>query len=443
MTSPPVSIPDALPEDEEGIIFVASPTGDQDNDDEPGLIDEPETLQEGPVRHDNPQSQRREHPHRDFNQRGPSRDAKHPVHLRQHKRYGHRRDHRDEAQIRELARRCAILEESVLVTREALEIERRVAIRQENELRSLLAQTEERAAKWDASEAFGGATGEPDGEEIIMAFHQLNGGVLDLSLTITRGLHPDDLGVALHPASIEIFLQRNIKTHLFLRPMLTLAATAGVTVQDALVPLCQCIMHSFLVEFIFWPFFPGLVGEQNEYFYNLRGRIYAQESQERAGRWRAITYRAAASARDDPALAAHIATQFFTLLADLLRAVLPPGNFYAAELFPNLIGRTADIVLSAIRWQDTARMVYTSCDYEVFFPVPEMQVLDDEMQAVELPTRARDAMGMEEGARGEVVLLPITLGLRATRGRGVVSTKATCTVISKASVLAVAPARVG
>ncbi|EJD49794.1 hypothetical protein AURDEDRAFT_150532 [Auricularia subglabra TFB-10046 SS5] len=340
-----------------------------------------------------------------------------------------------------LRRRIGELQTELDETREALAIEHRVAVKREMELSELAAENNclrENQPGFEAAKAFSTSESEPDSQPLIKAFETLNLGVLELALQVSKELHPDYLAVRLHPSNVETFLRRNVKGQVYLRTILTRSAAGGVAIRDVIVPLCQCIVHSFLAEFIFWPFFPGLVGSQNEFFYKLRDRIYSQQSQEKAARWRSITYQAAASDRNNEALATHITKEFFAILEDVLRSLLPQGKFVADDLFPKLAPRAAALVVTAMVWQDTARMQYTSHDYDVFFPLSGAAILDEEMEIVQLSAAAGKAIGIRTGQAAQTVLLPLSLGLRATRSESAMpGDEKNCRTISKAKVLVI------
>ncbi|EJD33070.1 hypothetical protein AURDEDRAFT_177844 [Auricularia subglabra TFB-10046 SS5] len=271
------------------------------------------------------------------------------------------RSHHDETPP-DMWRRVRELEAELLETRNALAVERHTAGQKTKEVKELVIENSRLRFELDGVHSMQtpmSAETEPE-SEATLTFASLNRGVLEFALQISHSLHPHDLMVRLHPSRIDPFLRRNVMADALLRPILMRGATARVPMHNVIVPVCRCMLNSFLSEFIFWPYFPGLLGNQNGVFYNLKDRIYAQQPQRTAALWRSITYEAVASDRKTQALATHVTQGFFSLLADLLQAMLPPENFVAADVFPKLVPGATALVLAAMGWQDTARMRYTS-----------------------------------------------------------------------------------
>jgi len=128
-----------------------------------------------------------------------------------------------------------------------------------------------------------------------------------------------------------------------------------------------------------------------------------------AARWRSLTYRAVSGGRDDSELAGAIASEIIEMLSELLRAVLPPGNFESGQLVDQYAAAVG-LVSAALRWQDAVRGCSISVEYDVFMPLPGELFVQSDMHAVEL-------LGGQLGTRTQTatrVLLPVSLGLRST-----------------------------
>ncbi|KAH7106626.1 hypothetical protein BKA62DRAFT_805141 [Auriculariales sp. MPI-PUGE-AT-0066] len=302
--------------------------------------------------------------------------------------------------------------EDLHVAREALQTERRVfkdAIRAvEQELDDARSQAASLARELEAVKAFT-STQEPDVSVLLKGFESLNKSVVEFALNICRSLDPTDLIVTMHRSSVDVFILRHEAASALLSPILTRAADAGTRVQDVIAPVVQCVLHSALLQNIFRPFAPSLARTpQSQYLYTMRTNVYNSETQESGARWRALTYRALIPGRDDGALATHIATQTMELLGELLRAILPPG--FEPEALYSSESTILSIALSAMRWQDLARGIFTSADYDAFLPLPGEIFMPSDMHPVEL---LRGALGTAAQA-AQKVLLPVSLGLRAT-----------------------------
>ena len=159
--------------------------------------------------------------------------------------------------------------------------------------------------------------------------------------------------------------------------------TRGLTSQFMQTTI-QHLMFHFFERQIFEPFIPGLSNAEDEptnSLYNLIlsngeafpslvavfrffDRSYA-EPQNRAARWRSITYAHAHPRRNDMALVNQCGEEFNKVITGMLQHLSPGAPPLTLRPF---IESVESIILDAIKWQDQAKMNYLGYDYTPFVP---------------------------------------------------------------------------
>ncbi|KAH7096189.1 hypothetical protein BKA62DRAFT_720357 [Auriculariales sp. MPI-PUGE-AT-0066] len=221
-------------------------------------------------------------------------------------------------------------------------------------------------------------------------------------------------------------------------------AQEGATIDHIALLALQSLVFSVIFHGILAPFVPNCAAAHHPALTALTDildLISKQESQEKSGRWRIMTYKALRTTRNDKAFALQISTELFFALRQLLSATLtsPVGDteaFYQ-DIFEGLADRANKLINTAIQIQDLAKQVYISCDYSIYYPNPNDMFSPDTMEIVdpgpEVSGRLKTALRRSQ-TRGRV-LLPLAPGLRAFRGGAQLS--GSTTVVKKAKVIAI------
>jgi len=150
--------------------------------------------------------------------------------------------------------------------------------------------------------------------------------------------------------------------------------------------------------------------------------IFSAESQEKYGRWRAITHGAMRRAENDNQIAHHVALEISRKLEHNLFALLPATSSQDDRLRYKLLSdfpaAVTKLVLDAIKLQDKIQRVYISHDYSVYLPAMNDRFSATRMVPMDLGPDVPEALSRAVHDAREVrgtVLLPVLPGLRATR----------------------------
>ncbi|KAH7088651.1 hypothetical protein BKA62DRAFT_761961 [Auriculariales sp. MPI-PUGE-AT-0066] len=327
--------------------------------------------------------------------------------------------------------------------------ERRAAREREQDLSSALAQAETQLAtvRDGATAMRDFAEAESvDGQAVLNRFNDLIEAVNDLCFCVVNKLSDEQLSELLRPQGIRWLLERHPDVGKIVGAYLSLKGATNATVGDVILSAMQAIVFATLEDSVFAPFCPTAshtpdidqttLWLQNQVTQQDPSANLTLESQERAGRWRAITYNAVRSAGDDK-VANRLVKIMHQQLSVVIQTLLPPTDafkLFVQATLDELGGRTHKTVLQAIQHQHSIKSDYISCDYTVFFPVsrqlftPSHNVLAEEVDT--LKSLAETVKPSDKGK----VLLPITVGLRATKTD---AGKQTQTVLVKAKVIAV------
>ena len=150
--------------------------------------------------------------------------------------------------------------------------------------------------------------------------------------------------------------------------------------------------------------------------------ILSAESQEKYGRWRAITHGAMRRPENDNHIAHHVALEISRKLEHILFALLPAASSQDSRLRHKLLSdfpaAATKLVLDAIKLQDEIQRVYISHDYFIYLPTTNDRFSATRMVPMDLGPSVPEALARAvrdtSGVRGTVVL-PVLPGLRATR----------------------------
>ena len=250
-----------------------------------------------------------------------------------------------------------------------------------------------------SSRSFGSAEATVDGKTLTNAFTNLNSLVDELCFVIAK-LLPERLletpfcGLqATHPTleSLQAFFEN--------------AKNEGVLTPEVVQYALQHVILVHLFEVVFRPFTPGLDTAMSDFLHRLYAGISQQHPQIYSARWRSITYGEIRLPVID------FASSGRTLVEHLLSLVpflCPQDSISPMVATEDLLHNATDIVSAASVWQDKAKSLYTSRNYDVFIVLPGSPFDTREMR-----------FGLESATKtvtpsGDVVAT-LGLGLRAWR----------------------------
>ncbi|KAH7096191.1 hypothetical protein BKA62DRAFT_720368, partial [Auriculariales sp. MPI-PUGE-AT-0066] len=323
-----------------------------------------------------------------------------------------------EGELRRAGRKAASMEDRLAAS------ERRL-----KELNAAFLEVEKRleVSKLSAAAARGFAEAEDvDGKAIVDLFNDFIEGLNDFVFCVLDKLDEKNLAAELAYDRVRnLAVQSQTRSH-FLFNFLATMAKEGASVDQAVLSAMKASAFSVLYTRVFLPPVPYCGQPIDPQAVGLlmwiRDRISQQESQEKSGRWRAMTYEAMRMAQNDDALIQQTTSELFFALQQIISALIfaPQGDEEASfrMLFEGLSERTAKVIKTAIRIQDHAKRVYVSCDYSIYFPSPNDVFSPVDMEIVDLGpeiTRKLERGVGHAQSRGRV-LLPVSPGLRAFRG---------------------------
>ncbi|KZW00540.1 hypothetical protein EXIGLDRAFT_721310 [Exidia glandulosa HHB12029] len=290
----------------------------------------------------------------------------------------------------------------------------------ETELRTQLAETERRlivvTRDLEESRSFV-AKEDSDAKELITAFNDVNEAVDDLAYLISEAFDQHDLSFALADETIRPALA---VVPDFLKSLLKVSYKNDGAVEDVLGPMICCLLHCNLFQHIFALWSPGISSGRHHACLSLYELVRAREPQDRAARWRSMTYQNCDPGRDDARLAATIAETFFELLAASVKPLLPESStFDFTALAAKFTSTVNKIALNAIRLQDKAKATYLSFDYEFFlaqYGVPFERTTYEASDKVTHWKFQRSSDTIPAGEYQDIILAPTALGLLATKG---------------------------
>ncbi|KAH7088646.1 hypothetical protein BKA62DRAFT_793364 [Auriculariales sp. MPI-PUGE-AT-0066] len=328
--------------------------------------------------------------------------------------------------------------------RQELANERRAAREREQDLSNALAQAEAQLAT-----ARAGANAMRDFVEaesvdgqanrslaIIARFNDLVEAVNDLCFCVVSKLGDKDLSAGLRPQAIN-WLSHHSDFSQLVDLYLWLMQAANAAVSEVVLPVMQAIVFTSLTN-LFAPFCPTAshAPDVNKTVLWLSNQVTQNETQERAGRWRVITYNAIRKDTDDD-LAKKLVEQTHSRLTLILQTLLPwswPAQEFIKTTLDELSSRSHKTFLEAIQLQHSIKTDYISCDYTIFFPTAFRQFVSSHEELVEGFEVTDSLAGAIKPSDKGKVLLPVTVGLRATKTD---AGKQSQTILVKAKVIAV------
>ncbi|KAH7067223.1 hypothetical protein BKA62DRAFT_763234 [Auriculariales sp. MPI-PUGE-AT-0066] len=261
-----------------------------------------------------------------------------------------------------------------------------------------------------------------DGQAIIARFNDLVEAVNDLCFCVVSKLGDKDLSAGLRPQAIN-WLSHHSDFSQLVDLYLWLMQAANAAVSEVVLPVMQAIVFTSLTN-LFAPFCPTAshAPDVNKTVLWLSNQVTQNETQERAGRWRVITYNAIRKDTDDD-LAKKLVEQTHSRLTLILQTLLPwswPAQEFIKQHWTNLAA--ARIRPSSRRYSYNTRSnglyIFVSSHEEL---VEGFEVTDSLAGAIKPSDKGK-------------VLLPVTVGLRATK---MDAGKQSQTILVKAKVIAV------
>ena len=144
------------------------------------------------------------------------------------------------------------------------------------------------------------------------------------------------------------------------------------------------------------------------------------EPQDRAARWRAITYSRVGGARNDDEFTTTAAMEFFSALEVALPALLPACD---ADTVTGLRTQFASpcrkLLRDALRLRDLCMKTYLSFDYVLNFPAPGSQIAVGKIKVEETLKRCPHARSTSAELRGEgnISVAVLAPGLTASKSK--------------------------
>ncbi|KZV98647.1 hypothetical protein EXIGLDRAFT_292912 [Exidia glandulosa HHB12029] len=205
--------------------------------------------------------------------------------------------------------------------------------------------------------------------------------------------------------------------------------------------LIPALLNGVLLRVVFRPFVPGLDMTRSAHLHAFYEDICRKELQDRAARWRSITYAQACPSRDDAALVAQAVDLFYSALESSLPHIFSSDAVDTlASLRTEYSSAAAKIVRDALKLQDLAMATYISFDYRLIAPPVYSVVTPSQTEVAELVKRRPHSLPRTDPAEdGEVCLAVVSFGLLASKStqRSPLDTvERAVTVMKKASVVA-------
>ncbi|KAG8826099.1 hypothetical protein FRC19_009706 [Serendipita sp. 401] len=279
---------------------------------------------------------------------------------------------------------------------------------------------------------------DPPADTLIQLFNSLNASIADYAFEVLRGLNDKAESRALDKddfASLRnLFkIRSDDPTNDFtvepnIRPFLDKLEKMkeDLTPMDIIDPIIQFALCHHLYFKIFMPFTPSLTAGDSNALHDIYTKFRRGEPQERAARWRSITYKQLLSMQKPGALLQFIEDEtnvFVELVYHILNALnkgeeaKPPTDLFKAA---------GDIFLAAMKVQERVKTEYISFDYEVTFyrrDIPKaMEIVDGaEKVALKLMRPIFDP-GLMEASQGAIgttaqsVWMTVGLGMIALKG---------------------------
>lgn len=141
------------------------------------------------------------------------------------------------------------------------------------------------------------------------------------------------------------------------------------------------------------------------------------EPQDRAARWRSITYAQGCPSRSDDAIVAEAVDMFYSALEASLPHLVSSDRDTVASLRTQYSGTAAKIVRDALKLQDLAMATYISFDYRLIAPPTYSVVPPAQADVAELLKRCPHSLPRTDPPEeGQVSLAVVAFGLQASKG---------------------------
>lgn len=273
-----------------------------------------------------------------------------------------------------------------------------------------------------------------DAEALVRLFGDINDAISDLAFQLVSELPLGEQTLsASHLAMIKAQCPDDYK---FARSFLKYSADQGCQVADVALHLCQALFHAVLQSMVFNRFTPMLDDNVNGALLFIEAHVQAHESQNLSARWRAITHKAVSSSQNTQDQNVLLVNQIFTRLSPLIRVLASNApDFDSIVALRALHPEAMKIADMAIKLSNQARSMHLSYDYSTYLPYPGGDFKEEEMRREDLPEGSRT--GERQALDLRLVVLPVSMGLKATRTEAVPSgelVRAT-TILKQAHVL--------
>lgn len=225
-------------------------------------------------------------------------------------------------------------------------------------------------AELATSRAFSQAYDPDDTSSLISQLGRISSGIDDTSFNIASGI-PGDRSQALFTTDTAATLERNVRNEhgdverAVFENLAKYCVDSKETVEGYAIRACATVLSIGIRRGIFDMFCAGVPNEQNAFFLELYLRIRAEEPQDRAARWRSISFARAitSSQENDNAFTSTVTDELLANLALALAPFLSTPESSVKFLAP-FRADVAKLTLQAVQWQVRTRRDFLSYDYE-------------------------------------------------------------------------------
>ena len=259
-------------------------------------------------------------------------------------------------------------------------------------LRKELARTRQ---ELQATRRFVSSEAPDDGNALLDMVTDLNRQIDDFAFDIV-----DLIPQSFHDQTFEAPLglaDQTIPNNFFVQAVQVSCSLAEVLQYLAQHETCRALTH------VFGRFIPGIEETTDNFLLSVYTAIWSNHPQAHSARWRSMTYRHLRPQLGD---FSRSAAELVEYMRKRIKIAIPDVTL-SAHVSPGLLNKAAGLFETAVRFQDKAKSLYLSYDYQTFLVEPDSSFDGHFMrfggQAREGRTR-----------NGEVVLV-LGLGLKASR----------------------------
>ncbi|EJD54453.1 hypothetical protein AURDEDRAFT_110095 [Auricularia subglabra TFB-10046 SS5] len=255
-----------------------------------------------------------------------------------------------------------------------------------------------------------------DGQQIRRLFKDLNEGVDDQTFLLSEKLGdpPDDATLDANLARALIDSHRVVRQEL--SNFVYAALIAKMPLLDFVSFFLPAIFNAILLRVVFRPFIPGLDASRSAQLHACYADISAREPQDRAARWRSITYTQCCPNRNDDELVAQIVNTFYSILDASLPLILPDRANDVASLRSQFAGTTSKVVRDALKLQDLFMSTYISFDYRLIAPSINSRVVATQTDVAESLKRCPHTLQrLDPPSEGTIAVALLAFGLSASK----------------------------